>query len=257
MINRLITTMYVNAILSPKRTGVTRRVNHKIGDGADARLPGADGWIMTRSWGTGPTILLLHGWNGNGADMEDFVEPLVARGYRVVAFDAPAHGESSGRRTNLLQCAGAALQVAAAHGPVHGAISHSFGGPTIALAMRSGLSLNRLVMIGPPRSIAEMSAVRARKAGVPEQIIDRGNRLIAERFAIDWDHIATDRMIAEADVPVLVIHDRDDRTVPWDDGAKIASAAANGRLVTTSGLGHDAILWDPGVVQEAADFLAQ
>ncbi len=231
MINRLITTMYVNAILSPKRTGVTRRVNHKIGDGADARLPGADGWIMTRSWGTGPTI--------------------------VVAFDAPAHGESSGRRTNLLQCAGAALQVAAAHGPVHGAISHSFGGPTIALAMRSGLSLNRLVMIGPPRSIAEMSAVRARKAGVPEQIIDRGNRLIAERFAIDWDHIATDRMIAEADVPVLVIHDRDDRTVPWDDGAKIASAAANGRLVTTSGLGHDAILWDPGVVQEAADFLAQ
>ena len=254
MIDQIYATLYERAMLSPTR-GTVRRQNPRIGEAERRRLPWSDGWIVTRSWGTGPTVLLLHGWSGSASDMEEFVEPLVARGFRAVAFDAPAHGESGGRRTNLLQCAGAALQVAATHGPVWGAIAHSFGGPTLALAMRSGVAIPRLVMLGSPRSVVEASNVRARRAGVPDHVVQIVNRRVADRYDIRWEEIATDRLVAAADTTLLVVHDVDDRSVPYDDGVRIAAASPRGRLLTTHGLGHDALLWDRGVVQSAIEFI--
>ncbi len=248
--------LYERAMLSPRRTGVVRRSDHRIGNGITTRLAWGDGFIAARSWGTGPTVLLLHGWSGDSSDMEDFVAPLVTRGFRAVAFDAPAHGDSDGRRTNLVQCAGAALQVGGAFGPVWGAITHSFGGPTVALAMRNGLAVRRLALLGAPGSVLEMSALRARRAGVPEHVIELAHRRITKRLAIDWENSTTALLLAEADIPVLVVHDRDDRTVPWNDGAHIAASVPNSRLVTTTGLGHDGTLWDRGVIQAVADFIA-
>nr|MBA3542137.1 hypothetical protein [Deltaproteobacteria bacterium] len=52
-------------------------------------------------WGHGPTVLLVHGWEGRGSQLGSFVEPLVAAGLSVVAFDAPAHGDSAGNRLYL------------------------------------------------------------------------------------------------------------------------------------------------------------
>src|SRR5688572_7959580 len=42
-----------------------------------------DVWL----WGSGPSVLLVHGWGGRGAQLAAFVEPLVARGFSVVSFD--------------------------------------------------------------------------------------------------------------------------------------------------------------------------
>jgi predicted ATPase len=55
---------------------------------------------------------------------------------------------------------------------------------------------------------------------------------------------------------MLVIHDQDDREVPWADGAAIAAAALDARLVTTHGLGHRRILRDPSVIEASVDFVA-
>jgi pimeloyl-ACP methyl ester carboxylesterase len=256
MITGLMATWYERAMLSPLRLRVDRPVNPAIGEGALERIPGAEGWIVTRSWGSGPTVLLLHGWSGSMADMEDFIAPLVARGFRAVAFDAPAHGESDGRRTNLIQCTGALLQVGATQGPVYGAITHSFGGATAALALHRGFAIPRLVMLGAPNSVVEMSDLRARRAGVPPNVVALANRRIASRYDIDWETIATERLIAGHDLPLLVVHDRGDRSVPYEHGVRIARAAARGRLLTTTGLGHDGILWDRGVIQAVADFIS-
>src|SRR5262245_30745683 len=50
--------------------------------------------IHVSMWGAGPAVLLVHGWGGRGTQLGAFVEPLVADGFSVVAFDAPGHGES-------------------------------------------------------------------------------------------------------------------------------------------------------------------
>jgi pimeloyl-ACP methyl ester carboxylesterase len=62
-------------------------------------------------------------------------------------------------------------------------------------------------------------------------------------------------MAAALAAPLLVMHDRDDPTVPWAEGAAIASAWRGAELVTTSGLGHRDIVRDPDVVARAVAFL--
>jgi hypothetical protein len=55
-------------------------------------------------------------------------------------------------------------------------------------------------------------------------------------------------------VPMLVVHDRDDREVAWSDGAAVARYAG-GSLLTTTGLGHQRILRDPDVLRSIVDFV--
>src|SRR3954471_12912224 len=58
------------------------------------RWNGAHTTVAAWKWGQGPTVLLVHGWEGRGSQLGSFVEPLVAAGLSVVAFDAPGHGDS-------------------------------------------------------------------------------------------------------------------------------------------------------------------
>jgi len=50
-------------------------------------------------------VLLVHGWGGRGAQLASFVEPLVARGFSVLTFDAPGHGASAARWDGLADVA--------------------------------------------------------------------------------------------------------------------------------------------------------
>ena len=62
-------------------------------------------------------------------------------------------------------------------------------------------------------------------------------------------------MVRGLDVPLLVVHDRDDRMVPWTHGAAIAEAATHGQIFSTTGLGHKGIKNEPEVVRHVVDFL--
>ena len=56
--------------------------------------------------------------------------------------------------------------------------------------------------------------------------------------------------------PTLIVHDRDDPSIPVTDGAAIAAAWPASRLRVTSGLGHRRLLRDPDVVAEVVDFVS-
>ena len=106
--------------------------------------------VATWRWGTGPTVLLVHGWEGRGSQLGSFVAPLVAAGMSVVAFDAPAHGDSPGHRLYLTDHADAVADMVAAIGPVHAIVAHSFGAAAVLLAhARHGVDAPRNVMIAP------------------------------------------------------------------------------------------------------------
>jgi hypothetical protein len=63
------------------------------------------GGLVGWTWGEGPPVLLMHGWEGRAAQLGAFVGPLVAAGLKVVGYDAPAHGESAGKTATLIECA--------------------------------------------------------------------------------------------------------------------------------------------------------
>lgn len=241
-------------LLTPQRGG--RGHSHvPLPDGSEARMPYGPGWLSVRYWGSGPTVLLLHGWSGDMTDMAPFVNPFVTAGFRVVAFDAPAHGTSDGRRTTLIECAGAALQVGRSFGPLQVIVTHSFGAPAAVVAAKYGLTADRYVFIGPPVSIPRLTVDVARNIGFPPRIVQLMTDRVAARLRFDWDDLETDRGVTRLEAPVLVIHDRDDRRVPWDHGAAIARAARYGQLITTTGLGHRDILAAPQVIARVVEFM--
>jgi pimeloyl-ACP methyl ester carboxylesterase len=168
--------------------------------------------------------------------------------------DLPAHGGSGGGpRTNLIECAGAVLQAGRAFAPLAGIVAHSFGGPVVALAWRHGLRADGVVMLAPPLSVRDVSLPVGDWLGLPRHVSDLMMERLARRLQVTWDELRTDRLVAEMEVPLLVVHDEEDKLVPWSQGAAVARAARDGRLRTTAGLGHRDLLVEPTVV---ADVLA-
>ncbi|HET7039970.1 MAG TPA: alpha/beta fold hydrolase, partial [Gemmatimonadales bacterium] len=187
------------------------------------RLPYGWGWLAVTVWGKeGDAVLLLHGWGGRAESMHALVGPLVRAGYRAVTLDLPAHGRSGGKRTNLIECAGAALLVGRAFGPLVGVVTHSFGGPVAALAWRHGLRAERLVMLAPPLSVRDISLPVGDWLGLPRHVSERMLDALARRLQVTWDELRTDRLVERIATPLLVVHDEDDKLVPWSHGAAVA-----------------------------------
>jgi pimeloyl-ACP methyl ester carboxylesterase len=214
--------------------------------------------IATWRWGPldAPAVLLVHGWGGYAAQMRGFVPRLLAEGFRVIAYDQPAHGLSEGKLTGLPDFAGALAAVSASHGNVKHAVSHSLGGPALSIALSRGLPLERAVLISPPSDLVGYSRQFARWYWMPEALRRAMQAAIEERFGLRWFEIEVPRLAPRLKTPALVIHDHQDSFVPWAQGAALARAWPGARLLSTVGLGHGRILESDVTTRAAADFIA-
>ena len=214
--------------------------------------------IATWQWGgnDAPAVLLAHGWGGNAAQMRPFVYPLLSAGYRVVAYDQPAHGISGGKLTGLPDFADVFTELAWHYGGVKAVIGQSLGGAAASLAHARGLPLESVVLIAPPADMVGYSRRFARWYWMPEAIRRSMQAAIEERYGVRWDELEASRLAPRLAARALVIHDRDDRMVPWTQGARVASSWPNARLLSTDGLGHGRILADEGVGRAAAEFIS-
>jgi len=204
-------------------------------------------------WGDGRTVLLVHGWNGNAAQLSAFVPPLLRSGYYVAAPDLPAHGASAGARTNVRAMADALLRVGRRVGPVHAVIAHSLGAAATAIAMAEGLGAERAVLIAPPADLPRYAGLFARALGLSPRSTDgllaRLDRALGGRERFDLLGLARHQT-----APMLVLHDPEDREVPFADGQALANAWPAARLEPLAGAGHTRALRDPAVISRAVGF---
>jgi pimeloyl-ACP methyl ester carboxylesterase len=213
--------------------------------------------IAAWRWGSGPAVILLHGWGGRAAQLTSFVSPLVERGFSVVAFDAPAHGVSGGTVCSAPEFAAALRAVVDRVGGAHAIVAHSLGAAAVVLAIRHGLDCERLVFLGPAADPPAWIEPFARRLGITPRVLAAMQERSERRIGVRWDELAIPRQAAGVRLPLLVIHDRDDAEVPWTDGSTIAASWPGARLVTTSGLGHYRLLRDPQTVGETVSFVAE
>jgi len=220
--------------------------------------------VAVWTWGSGPTVLLVHGWGGYGGQMQPFVEPLVRAGYQAVIFDAPAHGESGpsqlgDRRTTLFDFAYVIDAVGTERKGLAGIIAHSGGCTAVAWAMlTSQWKPKSLAFIAPMASASAYRTLFHRALGLSEDVEQRFIDITSRRFGFRWEDLEVPEMSARMKTPpVLVVHDRDDNETAWAEGAAIAEAWPQSVLKTTEGLGHRRVLRDPGVVDAVTGFVTR
>lgn len=242
---------------TPPRRPISERMAAWLADGRRFDVPVGGRRVAAWSWGErGPGVLILHGWGSRGARFVDLGGALLASGHRVVTFDAPGHGASSGRLSSGPEFARAALAVATAVGPVSAVVGHSLGGFAAALAIGAGLAARRAVFISPSANVETYSAQFAAVLGVADPVMESMRARLERRLGFEWEDMDIPARAPAMRIPLLVIHDKGDREVPWEDGAAIAGAWPGARLVTTAGLGHHRIVSDTGVIGQVLSFLS-
>lgn len=212
--------------------------------------------IALYTWGTGPVVLFVHGWSGRGSQVSAFVGPLTVAGFQVIGIDAPGHGETPGDSTNVLECAAVVQAVGARYGPVHAALTHSFGGMVLAYAMNQGMSVERVVSISAPAHVDYLIDGFAQTLAIPEIVIAAMRKRMEQQFPDSlWERLSTVHNVQNLTAPALIIHDENDVSVPWQQGRMIADAWPGARFMKTSGLGHGRILRDKQVIAAAVEFI--
>ncbi|MFP5348500.1 MAG: alpha/beta fold hydrolase [Gammaproteobacteria bacterium] len=212
--------------------------------------------LSVYEWGVGPTVLLVHGWSGRTAQFSEFVPSLTRAGLRVIGFDAPAHGRSSGNATSLPEISATIRALSDVYGPLHAIVAHSFGVACTLHALHQGLRVKRVVGISPPATIEHLFRVFSERLGLRAAAQAGARRLFEARFGADvWTAFAPIELAPRVAAPALIVHDRGDREVPWRDGAALAEAWPGAVFKLTDGLGHRRLLSDPDVIEAALTFL--
>lgn len=211
--------------------------------------------LVASLFGAGPGVLLVHGWEGQGMNLGQFVAPLVASGYQAIALDGPAHGASPGEMSHPMSFAQGILGVGQEVGPLAGVIAHSMGGAGTALALQRGLAVQRVVLISSPSSITGVLQRFAHLAQLSAPVADRFYQLVEEHVGLPADEVDIAHIGAGFSTPALIIHDTADREIPFADAQAIAATWPASSLYATKGLGHRRILTDPGVITAATGFL--
>lgn len=240
--------------LTPPRHRRPARERAHLRHSTPLAIPFRGGHLQAHARGQGPTVALLHGWGGRGAQLRAFATALADAGFRAVMLDAPGHGGSPGWQSGIPEFA-EALRATADHlGPLHGVVGHSLGGIAALLALAEGLPARRAVIVAAPAHPRRFFRQLLDRLGVAEARWPELELAFEARVRRRFSQVEAPTLARAFTAPLLVVHDTEDREVPLGE-AEATAAAAGARLLATVGLGHRRILKDPAVVREVVRFL--
>lgn len=223
------------------------------------RVAHAGSTLPAWSWGEGPLVLLVHGWEGRGSQLSAHVAPLVRAGFRVVCFDAPGHGDAEGDRSSVIEIAQALRSVIEHFGAPHAIIAHSVGCVATAFVLkRSALTTRpRVVFYCPPISPGRFTEHFAKAMGLSEATRSAMAARIEARYGIPLSELELLDAAEHRDEPLLVIHDSDDKDVPVVAGRAVVSRWKGAQMLVTDGLGHRRVLRDEDAIGAAVFFVSE
>lgn len=216
-------------------------------------------------WGhTGKIVLLVHGWESSSKIFESFILPLVNAGYRVVAIDGPAHANSSQKQTNMIDFGDALYKVInrlEKSGGVYAIVGHSFGGSSlINMIYRKSKpqSLKKIVLIAIPSRIDHIFYNFFKYINLSANAIDEFKKLMVTKFNLQIDNLKVKNWVEDMNIQeVLVLHDKFDKIISYQEAESLVSDWKNARLILTEGLGHNRIMTSAEVIENIIDYCDQ
>lgn len=255
---RLAARMAVAIFYSPRRYPAANWEKTALAEGDTDQLLFDGEPLEATIWGqNGPTVLLVHGWQGRRGQLGKIALTLLAKGFRVVAVDGPAHGSSAKRRTTLVEFAQAVEIAADRYGPLHAIVGHSFGAAASAIALRGGVQAQCAVLISCPYSLRHVVRGFARIVGLPNRSHEQMYPLMQRLHRCPESDLSFDTIGPDLHLPCLLIHDTGDKYIPAADGERVSRSIDRAEWMGTQGLGHMRILQAEAVALRVADFVAQ
>ena len=199
--------------------------------------------------GIGPTVLLVHGWEGSAWSMSAIARQLLDKNLRVVLFDLPAHGFSPGKKTNILEVSSLIQTLTAKEEDLLAIVSHSFGAVCSGHAIKSGIAPSHFISIGAPTSmefiVDSFCSTIGASANSKKELINHIDEILKAPYKTEsLTHVAK-----QFNLDGLIIHDRNDRLVPYTQAKELLATWAGSKLFTTEKLGHNRTLINKDVIE--------
>lgn len=213
--------------------------------------------IQTYRWkGTGPSILLLHGWESNSFRWRDSIKRLQKEGYNIIAMDAPAHGNSSGKMLHLPLYSACIQAVINTYNPTL-VIGHSLGGMAILYSLykykSDNVFIEKVVTLGSPSELSDFMRQYKKILGLSNRMMRHLENHFVNIFGFEFVDFSSARFAENITKKGLLIHDELDAIAPYWSSKQVHSNWKNSTLVTTKGLGHS--LHQDKVRDQIVDFL--
>jgi pimeloyl-ACP methyl ester carboxylesterase len=209
-------------------------------------------------WGQGRTVLLHHGWQRSRHNMTGFVAPLLEQGFCVVALDAPAHGDSPGRRMSPFAYAQVVLETGRSIDHLEAIVAHSMGAFATIQALHLGLDVRSVVLLAPPsRSMMGNPMAFASAVGLNTATQKAFLEIMAAEGGMKVSELGLENFGHNLEARALFVHDPEDQRVPYKDSELTVAQWSKAQLLTVHKLGHGNILSDADVIEKAVQFIAK
>jgi hypothetical protein len=213
--------------------------------------------VQCYSWGEGRPVLFVHGWGGRATQFRRFFKPFNTAGFMAVAFDAPAHGKSDGKRTTLFEFEQVLIRIYEQIGQPVAIVAHSFGGAASLFSASKGLPIPKLINIASPTIGDEIINTYLKAINGSSSTAKFFKDYILKTQNRPFDEFTASYFITHLPRPIdlLLIHDENDKEVNIRQAEHLIKLYPAARLLKTKGLGHTRILKDDQVIRECVTFI--
>ena len=201
----------------------------------------SEGVMMTYSLGEGPTWVLGHGWSGSAGQFYSLMEHIANAGYKALAFDNPAHGESEGRFGHLPGFIAAFDSILQQQASIAGVVAHSMGGAMVLESRHPSLQDKPVLLVAPVLNYSDNLVATVEQSGYSMRLFHDVVEDIAEQYQYPLESIDPLARLADRQAKAVIVHDRHDRFASFAH-SELAGASAHVTLIATEGLGHGRIL---------------
>jgi len=236
------------ASVLPERLLLEAAAKKRIPFGESRHQKRVDTYYTLYSWGKGPIVLLVHGWGGGAAQMTTLCKPLIDAGFQVLAFDAFAHGESPGERTDVFEIQAIIEDVVERFERVHAIIGYSLGALAVVKAVENGAQTNMVVTVNCAASLDYYFRQFTTGLNVVRPMAGRIAMTIKSHLGRSMTELSLLQIVPSLKCRALIVHDQNDEVVDYREALALAKCWPRSELFMTSGLGHTGFLHDTATV---------
>lgn len=211
--------------------------------------------FQTYVWkGNETKILLVHGWESNAARWKKTLPHLQKSGSTIIAIDAPAHGQSSGKEFNVPLYAEFINKAVEKYQPEI-IIGHSIGGAACVYHqyLFPNTSINKMVILGAPSDLKTLIDNYISMLSLNRRMLPLLESKFVNRFNFKLEDFSGQKFASQITIPGFIAHDTADKIVAFAEGQKIAQGWKNSQFIETSGLGHG--MHDDELYDKVIEFL--